>query len=122
MKDLLRLVSEVSRSDDIIVLSNSDIAPSPSFTKRVIQTLREHDALYSRRRDFDCLDRSLTDSEVREGAVYEGNDLFAFRAEWWMRVDSEYPDFVFGAEGWDWTLRRLIQWRADSSAEFDDLV
>jgi hypothetical protein len=81
------------------------------------------DVCYAFRRDFPRLDKPLPDSEIRQGSLYSGTDLFAFRVSWWHKNRDSVPDMLIGTEYWDWVMRMVIdRSEPDKSVSFIDLI
>lgn len=105
LKDLLDLGAAGLEDSDIVVFSNSDICFSMTLGDRINGKLLGCDACYAYRNCFLRSPGALTDNEIASGALDGGVDLVAFRAGWWRANRQHFPDYVLGAQNWDWCFR-----------------
>lgn len=108
IKDIFNAAVTDAADDDICIFTNSDICVSGEFLSQVRTRLTCQDACYTNRRDFSKLVSPVEDPLVLLGIEYCGTDTFCFRAGWWRRVKSDFPDMLIGIEGWDPCLRILM--------------
>jgi hypothetical protein len=120
--DVLNAGLEVASRNDVIVYTNSDICFSPTISSKLQRFFHSHNGGYSYRRDFDRLDGLKTESEIAHGAPYSGTDLFAVKAEWWRGKKDWFPDFILGAEAWDWCMRVYIDSQHGEACNIGDVI
>lgn len=121
LKDILdRAVSYTQANiepDAIFVLTNTDSIPVRSLTRQIINCFADRNCCYSFRKDIPTF--GLYD-EVRirlEGQLYSGVDLIAFKAEWWRKHRSAFPDMLYAAEAWDYLMQLFINERGGKAFE-----
>ena len=120
--DILNAAVKVSRPSDIIVYTNSDVCLSPHASEIIEEWFDTHEAGYSYRRDFEKLETPITQAEFETGTPYSGADLFAVRSGWWRNKKDWFPDFVIGAEAWDWSMRAYIDKHHGSTCNMPDCI
>lgn len=101
--------------DGIVVFTNSDVGVVPEAAEAVRYALRDAPCAFSRRIDVRG-GRAYTRADLARHKAHVGADLFAFRASWWRRNGSSFPDMIYAAEGWD-ALARWRCWAANPAAE-----
>lgn len=108
MRDMLDYAARLALDEDVIMLSNDDIA----FTPEALAKLRHQfdsgaNALFSWRHNFTYpLTHPIKD--LRTGHKDGGVDLVAFRPTVWRQYRERFPDFILGCEAWDYCYRTLI--------------
>ena len=109
LKDVFRVGCSDLTPYNIVVYTNSDICVRSDACSVISEVLRDRDACYAFRRDFDRLTDVLPDSQISNGNSYCGTDLFAFRVHWWKTHGNEFPDMLLGSEAWDAVMRVLVE-------------
>ena len=110
IRDMLQSVERGAKDDDILLIVNSDIGICPGITGEILDACETYGSCYAQRHDFSKLDRrALNEVEVAIGRKYAGADLFAFKARWWKKYQSYFPDMLLGREAWDMIMRDLIR-------------
>lgn len=109
LKDVADFAVAHCKKGQWVLLTNTDTCFSPTIVTQLTSGLKDAPIGYARRRDFQRLDRCLTDDQIPTGHSYVGKDLFVFKPEWWETHRNEMPDMIFGAEGWDALLAILFE-------------
>jgi len=105
IKDMLRMACIGRNDKDVLVLTNSDTCVSSNLLEKLCGQM----PAYAYRRDFDNIDKPISDDNICLGKMYAGSDLFVFRVGWWRRNHALFPDMVLGRHSWDRILRQLIK-------------
>jgi hypothetical protein len=103
--------SKLTKSKDIIVLTNADVCFTPGLTGWLIEQVTRSSACFARR--WDCFRREtpfVSEAQVMEECtIHDGTDLVAFTGDWWDKHGAKFPDMVLGRESWDLVFRLLIK-------------
>lgn len=123
MRDLIEFARPFAKgANDIIVVSNSDVAFVDGFTHDVLSAVEQHGAFFTHRWDVAGPLRPLSKEAVKRQKWYPGSDVFGFSKSWWDKHGRIYPDMITGAEFVDAVLRQLIKMRASTTAEIHAAV
>ena len=110
VRDMIQSAVNRSRTaDDILVLSNTDVAITNGITSEIVSAVEQHGAFFTHRFDFDGPMTIVRRDEFRLGKWYPGSDVFGFSVRWWKTYGDQYPDMILGAEFVDAVLRQLIK-------------
>lgn len=109
VRDLVDFAArQCSSSDDVIVLTNSDIGFTPGLTEKLKKSVGLFGAVYAYRFNFD--NRQPTDWLQTVSGYWDGGlDFFAFQKGWYDRHFSTFPDFLLGRPDWDLVLRDIVK-------------
>lgn len=111
IKDILNSVE--AAADDVIVFTNTDTCLRKGFWW---EAMASDKPMHGHRHDFAKLERPLDATEIPTGKWYCGSDLFVFTKGWWDNVQSDFPDMLIGAEGWDKIMRELVKHHSGDEA------
>jgi len=108
IRDMLDAAAEFALEDDVIFLSNDDTVFVEGFVERMLAEINQGaNSFYAWRRNFfHKLKWPMKD--IRQGFEDGGVDLIAFKKETWLKYRTVLPDFICGAECWDFAARVLI--------------
>lgn len=120
-------VSSCRVADDIIVIGNSDIGFVEGMTGRLVETVDRFGCTFAHRWDFNSVAITTRlprgEDDLKQARWYAGSDLFAFTAEWWMKHGQpDFPDMVWGREGWDLILRNMMKRAAGAECELQRAI
>lgn len=100
------------RSYDAVFLANSDICLATDTADRLNKVLKETEAAYFRRYEFETDLTNLPDSvevgEMLRHTVLGGSDAFLMTRNAWKKIKKVYPDMVIGCQWWDSVLQDIM--------------
>lgn len=110
LRDVLEAGLSQAADDDVLMLTNDDVAFTPETIRQIHTKLRFCDMLTASRIDVrgKVAPWPGTDNQW-QGKRHCGRDLLAWRAGWLRKNFVAIPDFVLGASEWDITLAAIAR-------------
>ena len=98
--DVIRAAINGLNPNDIVVLTNDDIALLPPLHREVLEGLSIAPVLLSSRRDVSSLSEIGTLGKTEKHPHF-GRDLFAARVSWWAANVDKFDNLIIGRNEWD---------------------
>lgn len=107
VKDVINMVANEARADDILVFTNDDNLMLEGFTATILEKVIQHRAIWGSRWELPMGVEPKWGSP--KGYKHVGADVFAFTKQWWDENQDSFPDHLISFEAWDLNLRILIE-------------